>query len=755
MSENFNKKVEKLRPFTKFIYTIGELPSSYLFSMTYEEQLIWLCNYIAETVIPTVNNNAEATEELQNLYVELKNYVDEYFENLDVQEEINNKLDDMAEHGDFNQIIARYVDPIYEAYETEINNTVDLFQQEVGDDITAQNARINIFEQEITNDMLDQNNRITELDNAIKAVSTSSPIPVSSTSAMTNTSKLYLLTTNGYVYYYSGGEWVQGWLYQATQIGQNSVKYMMLEEGIQENMVTEDMTTGEYTNNGTVYVGDIGSTISSVEVTNGYSGMMSVSPDDTIIVPFVSQISFDPYALYFTNADNEVISRYSKNDINNVVINQGKIFKVIVPQGASKLYFNNVVTRNLVYYPYKTSKYSYIDTRMTQSLNEKEKINVDSTLNNTIYSLYSFNYSASNYKTEIYDVEPLEKIRIETIIPAADQFVPAIFFDDDNKPVGFYYQRGNSEEPTSTAFDTLVPANATKLYICTATSTTNSVYKYKISDKFKLNASFENGILTITNLFNGNYIKFKNFGGNDLFMIDTYKVGSTTINTGTDMIPSPYYVKAINNIDGDSDTRTFTGGNHQYNNQASGSTATAREVSLVVYADSTVLSDNTTKDCQEVTIIETNRVQGYNTKKANGSGREILEEQIVFKYDGDKLDVINTITPLEEILIERYYGIQTALFNNSDYKVYADKVYTSSTVSSLTRKPDMIFGGSIICAKLFNEGLGDYTYNTSSTKAYIGNQKSYYAPIYDNTTNFDTSDIVYIHGEYILDNNLI
>ena len=109
MNDKFNKEVKRLRPFTRFLYTIGELPSSYLFSMTYEEQLIWFCNYLEKTVIPTVNNNAEAIIELQDLFVELKNYVDNYFSDLDVQEEINNKLDDMAESGELVSIISEYL----------------------------------------------------------------------------------------------------------------------------------------------------------------------------------------------------------------------------------------------------------------------------------------------------------------------------------------------------------------------------------------------------------------------------------------------------------------------------------------------------------------------------------------------------------------------------------------------------------------------------------------------------------------------
>lgn len=96
---------QTLRPFTKFCMSIGAIPSSYLLSLSYEEQLLWLCDYLQNTVIPAVNNNADAVTELQNLYIELKSYVDNYFKNLDVQQEINNKLDDMAEDGTLASII--------------------------------------------------------------------------------------------------------------------------------------------------------------------------------------------------------------------------------------------------------------------------------------------------------------------------------------------------------------------------------------------------------------------------------------------------------------------------------------------------------------------------------------------------------------------------------------------------------------------------------------------------------------------------
>lgn len=102
-------KTLSTEPFRHFITTIGELPSSFTESMSYYELLAWLCNYLEKTVIPAVNENAAATKELQDLFVELKDYVDNYFDNLDIQTEVDNKLDEMADSGQLADIIAAYI----------------------------------------------------------------------------------------------------------------------------------------------------------------------------------------------------------------------------------------------------------------------------------------------------------------------------------------------------------------------------------------------------------------------------------------------------------------------------------------------------------------------------------------------------------------------------------------------------------------------------------------------------------------------
>lgn len=63
-----------------------------------------------------------AVQELQNLYVELNSYVTNYFDTLDVQEEINKKLDEMAQDGSLTELISKYVNPLIDAQNKQIEN---------------------------------------------------------------------------------------------------------------------------------------------------------------------------------------------------------------------------------------------------------------------------------------------------------------------------------------------------------------------------------------------------------------------------------------------------------------------------------------------------------------------------------------------------------------------------------------------------------------------------------------------------------
>lgn len=98
-----------LPPFKRMCVTIGNLPSSFMESLSYYEALCWMYNFLDKEVIPAINAESEAITELQDAFTTLKNYVDTYFDNLDIQAEINAKLDDMAESGQLTDIIAQYL----------------------------------------------------------------------------------------------------------------------------------------------------------------------------------------------------------------------------------------------------------------------------------------------------------------------------------------------------------------------------------------------------------------------------------------------------------------------------------------------------------------------------------------------------------------------------------------------------------------------------------------------------------------------
>lgn len=91
-------EVATITPFQKLVLSIGEIPTNYLDSMSYAEQVTWFCMFLQEKVLPVVNQHSEKILEIIN-----------YLNNLDLQDEVNNKLDEMVESGQLQEIIAEYL----------------------------------------------------------------------------------------------------------------------------------------------------------------------------------------------------------------------------------------------------------------------------------------------------------------------------------------------------------------------------------------------------------------------------------------------------------------------------------------------------------------------------------------------------------------------------------------------------------------------------------------------------------------------
>ena len=80
------------------------------FDAVTDYQLLCLVVDHLNEVIKNSNEQNTVIQNLYNAFVTLKDYVDNYFDNLDIQTEVDNKLDKMAESGELADIIAQYLE---------------------------------------------------------------------------------------------------------------------------------------------------------------------------------------------------------------------------------------------------------------------------------------------------------------------------------------------------------------------------------------------------------------------------------------------------------------------------------------------------------------------------------------------------------------------------------------------------------------------------------------------------------------------
>lgn len=83
------------------------LPLVYDDSLSYYELLCKVVDYL-NTTMKNVNTLGQDVDNINNAYNQLQDYVNNYFSTLDVQEEINNKLDEMANDGTLLRLFVKY-----------------------------------------------------------------------------------------------------------------------------------------------------------------------------------------------------------------------------------------------------------------------------------------------------------------------------------------------------------------------------------------------------------------------------------------------------------------------------------------------------------------------------------------------------------------------------------------------------------------------------------------------------------------------
>lgn len=225
------------------------------------------------------------------------------------------------------------------------------------------------------------------------------------------------------------------------------------------------------------------------------------------------------------------------------------------------------------------------------------------------------------------------------------------------------------------------------------------------------------------------------------------------INAFTDYVSPIYNLRAINNINGDQpDSWHYTGGWHGYDNANSG-TATARTIGCKVFVDGFELGNEIVSG-YETKLIITNLIQGTNTKKADGSGREILQEKITYTIVCGNVNIEAEYTALEDLTLNGYSFLQFQLVDRFGSKFIAydddshrkwiddfssnidggDKTVSSTNCMQFTGKNDK-------CTMFYdpNFGLGKMQYN-NSFKWHYRNYGNVYGKAYFDLINLSPAD---------------
>ena len=241
--------------------------------------------------------------------------------------------------------------------------------------------------------------------------------------------------------------------------------------------------------------------------------------------------------------------------------------------------------------------------------------------------------------------------------------------------------------------------------------------------------------------------------------IDKDAATTVFLNPDTDW-HSPYIVQAVNNVDGDMPdgyASHFTGGNHAYSNSSSGSD-TARCDVLKYYVNGKEV-DKYEGYADTVKVFWRNYVQGNNTKKNDGSGREIICEEHTLTFDGNEWVSEVEIIPLEDVIIKRFYGLQLCGLSASRYAKIkyingTNRNENVVTVSSMSGNADctaMTAWGDEHCVKCEI----DPTYDLGKRTFYSGNQGAFsltygkaYFTIIDGTETFNAGNHYYLRGKY-------
>lgn len=399
-------------------------------------------------------------------------------------------------------------------------------------------------------------------------------------------------------------------------------------------------------------------------------------------------------------------------------VERNKVYSPSFPNGATLSYntYNKLVTPGEVYY-------------VTTKVIANNGYGVAIFFNGSTYISIAGAYPEVSGKQIDYEVTVPEGATIMRIIPGDEYYTPII----------------------SKLTNVNLPANRNKYNNYVKTESDKCIVKAKYNDTedvaFEISCGGGNGLPDIRKIYTVN-----NTG-----MLNTDVVPSRTLLSGSNSdILSPHIVKAVNNANGDTpDAGNFTGGNHQTNNQGSGGAVTARSEGLTVKCDNVSVDGSAWGNV--VTISWTNYIHGYNTSKADGTGREIMKEEVILTISGTRISVDVRHYALEDIVRKTYYGLQMVLnaFNSLRYIGGSNRVANACDAASESGNKNCrnisleTEDGDVLEIGIDNVDLGDFAQDGAAHSAFATSYgKSYFAVIMSKDFAQNTGEMTTLRGYY-------
>lgn len=241
---------------------------------------------------------------------------------------------------------------------------------------------------------------------------------------------------------------------------------------------------------------------------------------------------------------------------------------------------------------------------------------------------------------------------------------------------------------------------------------------------------------------------------------DFSNLGTIFQNATSDWV-GPYIVRSSNDDGGKPDSWEFTGGWHGYNGDQTGE-KTASNKSFKYYIDNKEILDGEVKAGNKLKIVVVNNIQSSGTKKVDGTGREVLEETVVYIITQNSINVEVQIKALEQIKITKYYGLQTVnnsyngqlLYNDDSMKKWTDcnnvkidggvKAESDCGEFKLKNNNDLLIGWIDK-----NYGLGKRKYvNDDKPVVWSADYNKTYMVLIDGNCDLQTDEVLYWRGGY-------